>query len=45
MHILNGILHSSNRMLNTDFNPLNRMQKPIYFTYCAGIMYTVDVRR
>ena len=34
MHILNGILYSSNRMLNTDFlnrdfNPLNSKQKPI----------------
>ena len=48
MHILNGILHSSNRMLNRyllkrDFNPLNGMQKSIYFTYCAGIMCTVNV--
>ena len=34
MHILNGILHPSNRMLNThilnrDFNPSKGMQKPL----------------
>ena len=47
MHILNGILHSSNRMLNThilkgDFNPLKGTQKPLtqlVLELCIPLMY------
>ena len=49
MHILNGILHSSNRMLNThilnrDFNPSKGMQKPLtqlVLELCVLLMYII----
>ena len=49
MHILNGILHSSNRMLNThilnrDFNPSKGMQKlltQLVLELCVLLMYII----